>query len=78
MAITFLGYLDAPEEHLSGGKKRCLFGCDDELDVGDLPTTAGFSLPNGSKTAAPAPFSYALVKGGKPLALDSTGSWGEL
>ena len=78
MAITFLGYLDTPEEHISGGKKRCLFGCDSALDTASLPTTAGFSLPGGSRTAAPAPFSYAIVKGGTPLVLDSTGSWGAL
>ena len=78
MAITFLGYLDAPEEHIHGGKKRCLFGCDSGADAADLPTTAGFALPVGGKTAAPAPFSYAIVKGGSPLVLDSTGSWGAL
>lgn len=78
MAVTFLGYLDTPEELIPGGKKRCLFGCDSSADAVNLPTTAGFSLPNGSKTAAPAPFSYAIVKGGAPLVLDSAGSWGAL
>ena len=78
MAITFLGYLDTPEEHIPGGKKRCLFGCDSSADAANLPTTGGFTLHNGSKTAAPAPFSYAIVKGGAPLVLDSAGSWGAL
>lgn len=78
MAITFLGYLDTPEEHVPGGKKRCLFGCDSASDAENLPVTAGLPLPNGSMTAAPAPFSYALVRGGDPLALDSAGSWGAL
>ncbi len=78
MAITFLGYIDTPEELISGGKKRCLFGCDSAADAASLPTTAGFTMANGGKTAAPAPFSYALVKGGSPLVLDSAGSWGAL
>ena len=72
--ITFLGYIDSPEE-LLGGKKRCLFGCDDSSDTEDLPTTAGLTLADGSKTAAPAPFSYALVRGGDVLALGSDGTW---
>ena len=78
MAITFLGYLDTPEEHIPGGKKRCLFGCDSAADAANLPTAQGFTLPNGSRTAAPAPFSYAVVKGGGPLVLNGTGSWGAL
>lgn len=72
--ISFLGYIDSPEE-LRGEKKRCLFGCDSSSDVTDLPTSAGFTLPDGSKTAAPAPFSYALVRGGDVLALGSDGTW---
>ncbi len=72
--ITFMGYIDAPEE-LLGAKRRCLFGCDDSSDVSDLPTTAGLTLPDGSVTAAPAPFSYALVRGGDVLALGSDGTW---
>ena len=79
MAITFLGYLDGPEEHIPGGKKRCLFGCDSAADTAGLPTSEGLALPGGAgKTAKPAPFSYALVKGGDALVLDSTGSWGVL
>ena len=78
MAITFLGYIDTPEELIPGGKKRCLFGCDSASDAASLPVTEGFTMANGSKTAAPAPFSYAAVKGGDPLVLDSTGSWGAL
>ena len=78
MAVTFLGYIDTPEELIPSGKKRCLFGCDSASDAANLPTTAGFSLPSGGKTAVPAPFSYAMVKGGGPLVLDSTGSWGAL
>ena len=31
-----------------------------------------------AETAAPAPFSYAMVKNGDALVLDSTGSWGKL
>ena len=65
---------NTPEE-LLGGKRRCLFGCDSDADTGSLPTTAGFTLPDGSKTAAPAPFSYALVRGGDVLALGSDGTW---
>ena len=49
--ITFMGYIDSPEE-LLGGKKRCLFGCDDSSDVSDLPTTAGLTLPVGKKEIA--------------------------
>lgn len=78
MAITFLGYLDTPEEHIPGGKKRCLFGCDSASDAADLPVTEGLSLPGGGSTAVPAPFSYAFVRGGDALALDSAGSWGAL
>lgn len=78
MAITFLGYLDTPEEHIPGGKKRCLFGCDSAADVSSLPTSAGMTLPGGGKTAAPAPFSLAIVKGGSAQVLDSAGSWGAL
>ena len=75
--ITFLGYIDSPEE-LLGGKRRCLFGCDDSSDEANLPTTTGFTLPDGSVTAPPAPFSYALVRGGSALALGSDGTWGAL
>ena len=78
MAITFLGYLDTPEEHITGGKKRCLFGCDSSSDVASLPTSAGLTLPSGGKTALPAPFSLAMVKGGSTQVLDSSGSWGAL
>ncbi len=72
--IAFLGYIDSPEELLDG-VRRCLFGCDDEEDVEDLPTTAGLALANGSVTAPPAPFSCALVRGGDVLALGSDGTW---
>ena len=72
--ITFLGYIDSPEE-LLGGVRRCLFGCDDDSDTSDLPAAAGFTLPDGSVTAPPAPFSYALVRGGDILALGSDGTW---
>ncbi len=72
--IAFLGYIDSPEELLVG-VRRCLFGCDAEEDVADLPTTAGFVLADGSVTAPPAPFSYALVRGGDTLALGSDGTW---
>lgn len=72
--VTFMGYIDSPEE-LLGGKRRCLFGCDDSSDTFNLPTTAGLTLPDGSVTAPPAPFSYALVRGGGVLALGSDGTW---
>ncbi len=72
--ITFMGYIDSPEE-LLGGVRRCLFGCDDTSDAASLPTTAGLTLADGTKTAAPAPFSYALVRGGDVLALGSDGTW---
>jgi hypothetical protein len=77
MAITFLGYIDGPEEMISG-KKRCLFGLDSAADVANLPTSTGFSMPSGGVTAKPAPWSYAKIKGGGVKVLDSTGSWGDL
>ncbi len=40
-----------------------------------MRTTAGLTMPDGSKTAAPAPFSYALVRGGDVLTLGSDGTW---
>ena len=72
--ITFLGYIDSPEE-LLGGVRRCLFGCDSEDDAADLPAEAGFTLADGSVTAPPAPFSCALVRGGDVLVLGSDGTW---
>lgn len=75
--ITFLGYIDTPEEH-TGSKRRCLFGCDSSADVSSLPTTEGFTLPDGGKTAVPAPFSYALVRGTGTLALGTDGEWSAL
>lgn len=78
MAVAFLGYIDTPEEMITGGKRRCLFGCDSAADAASLPTADGFMLPGGARTAKPAPFSYALVKGGDALVLDSAGSWGAL
>lgn len=78
MAVTFLGYIDGPEEMISGGKRRCLFGCDSAADVSSLPTNAGFTMPGGGVTAKPAPWSYAKIKGGGVKVLDSTGSWGDL
>ena len=77
MAITFLGYIDTPEE-LLGAKRRCLFGCDGAEDMEDLPVSRGMTLQDGSKTAAPAPFSYALVRGGDICALGTDGSWSAL
>lgn len=75
--ITFLGYMDTPEELLEG-RRRCLFGCDSEADAASLPVSDGLTLPNGSVTAKPAPFSYAVVPGGGVRVLDSEGSWGAL
>lgn len=77
MAITFLGYIDAPEE-LTGPKRRCLFGLDSNDDVANLPTSTGFELPNGGVTAVPAPWSYGKIAGGAVKVLKSTGSWGDL
>ena len=74
--VTFLGYLDVPEEMLSG-KRRGLFGCDSSDDAAYLPTTEGMSIPSG-KTAAPAPWSIALVRGGSALVLGTDGTWGTL
>lgn len=76
--VTFLGYLDEPEEMLPGGKRRCLFGCSSSDDVTYLPTTEGFTLPNGGKTAAPAPWSIALVRGGSTQVLGTDVAWGDL
>lgn len=77
MAVTFLGYLDKPEEMLQG-KRRCLFGCDSSSDVASLPTTTGYTMPSGGVTAKPAPFSMALVAGGTTQVLKSSGTWGDL
>lgn len=77
MAITFLGYIDTPEEH-TGAKRRCLFGCDAAADVASLPTDAGFTLPDGGKTAVPASFSYALIPGSGAKVLKSDLTWGDL
>jgi hypothetical protein len=75
--VTFLGYLDEPEEMLPGGKRRCLYGCASSDDVEYLPTETGLSLSNGGKTAAPADWSLALVAGGDTQVLIG-GSWGAL
>lgn len=75
--ITFLGYFDTPEEH-TGAKRRCLFGCDSDADVANLPTTVGFTLPDGGNTAVPAPWSYALVRGGDAQVLGADGEWSAL
>ena len=77
MPITFMGYLDEPEEMLSG-KRRLLLGCDSVSDVSDLPTNEGITLPTGGKTAAPAPWSIALVRGGDTQVLGADESWSSL
>jgi hypothetical protein len=77
MAVTFLGYLDGPDEMIQGGKRRCLFGCDGADDVATLPTSEGMTLAGG-KTAKPAPFSMALVAGVGTKVLKSDGTWGDL
>lgn len=74
--ITFLGYLDGPEEMLSG-KRRCLYLCDGESNTEDLPTTAGLETDSGV-SSVPAPGSIALVRGGDTLALGTDGSWAAL
>ncbi len=73
MAITFMGYMDHPEE-MTSPKRRVLYLCDSASDAANLPTDSGV---NG--TAAPAPGSMALVAGGGGTkVLLSTGSWGDL
>ena len=74
--VVFLGYIDEPEELLSG-KRRCLFGVASSDDVAYLPTDSGLTLPNGGKTAKPADWSLALVPGGDVQVLTG-GSWGAL
>lgn len=75
MAVKFLGYIDSIEEELED-KRRCLFGCE-TTDLSDLPTTAGFTLPSGGVTSAPAAWSIALVGGGGVKYFNGT-SWGDL
>ena len=75
--VVFLGYIDEPEELLSGGKRRCLFGVSSIDDVAYLPTDDGLTLPSGGKTAKPADWSIALVPGGGAQVLTG-GSWGAL
>ena len=75
--ITFLGYIDKPEELLSG-KRRCLFGCDDDTAAADLPTSTGLELANGGVTSAPAPWSMAYVRGGSTLVLGTDSTWSTL
>ena len=77
MAVTFLGYIDNPEEMLSE-KRRCLFLYDSDSDKSSLPTSEGLTLPNGSKTAKPAPGSFGIVIGGVTQAFKSTGAWADL
>ncbi len=72
MAVTFLGYLDEPEEMLSP-KRRVLYGCDSASDVEDLPTDEGLD-----GTAAPAPWSIALVRGGDTQILGADEAWASL
>lgn len=76
--ITFLGYLDSPDEMISGGKKRILFLCDDSTAAASLPTTAGLEMASGAVTAKPAPGSMALVAGVGTKVLKSDGTWGDL
>ncbi len=75
--VRFLGYLDEPEELLRG-VRRCLYGCDSADAAAYLPTESGMTLEDGSTTAAPAPWSIALVRGGDLLALGADGTWGTL
>ena len=75
--IAFLGYLDGPEE-LLGSRRRCLYGCDSAAAAAGLPTGEGLELGSGSVTAAPAPWSVALVRGGDTLILGADGSWAAL
>ena len=77
MAITFLGYIDNPDEELPLHGRRCLFGCDGEDDWEDLPTDEAFALPSGALTGVPAPWSIALTPGEKPQVLVGE-AWTEL
>ncbi len=77
--ISFLCYIDTEEEHLPEGTRRCIFGCDEEHRA-YLPTTEGLLLPDGSRTARPAPWSFAVVAGRYvgPYVLCSDHEWREL
>lgn len=71
MAITFLGYLDEPEE-MTSPKRRLLLGCDSSSDTSNLPTDSfeGHGVP--------APWSIALVRGGDTQILGADGTWSSL
>ena len=73
--ITFMGYLDHPNEMIPDGKRRILFLCDDSTAAASLPTTAGLELASGAVTAKPAPGSLAIVRGGDDLWLGTDGTW---
>lgn len=75
--ITFMGYLDKPDEMIPNGKKRILFLCDDATAAASLPTTTGLELASGARTAKPAPGSCAVTKGSDDLLwLGSDLTWG--
>lgn len=77
MAITFLGYIDTPDEMLTG-KRRMFLGLDTADDVENLPTSAGITLKNKSKTSIPAAWSRAdVITTGKTYILNSQLSWVE-
>lgn len=79
MAVTFLGYIDKPEEGLiSGATRRCLFGLDTAADASDLPTTGRFETETGCKTAAPAPWSVAVIAATGAKKYFNGTSWAEL
>ena len=73
--ITFMGYLDTPNEMIPSGKKRCLYLCDNSTAAASLPTTAGLEMASGAVTAVPAPGSLAIVRGGDDLWLGTDGTW---
>ena len=76
--ITFMGYIDSPEEMIPGGKRRCLYMCDSGTAAASLPTSAGLELASGAVTAVPAPGSLAIVRGGDNKALGTDGTWDTL
>jgi len=73
--ITFLGYLDKPEEMLNG-KRRVDLLVDDSTAAGSLPGIGdNMELPNGGMTAKFAAGSRARVLGVGVKWLASDDSW---
>lgn len=73
--ITFLGYIDKPEEMLSG-KRRAELLVDDTDTAASLPGIGeSLELPDGSTTAKLAAGSRAIVLGAGVKWLASDDSW---